>query len=110
LRFFGVAPFQLNLEEKLKLSHHLTLKLNEIPGVQLLKQPDLSITNFCLKTNELTQKLVTAINESQTLFLTTCTLQDRLYIRVCLLGFRTHFKQVEELLALITQESERLNS
>lgn len=110
LRFFGVAPFQLNLEEKLKLSHHLTLKLNQIPGVQLLKKPDLSITNFCLKTNELTQKLVTAINESQTLFLTTCTLQDRLYIRVCLLGFRTHFKQVEELLALITHESKRLNS
>lgn len=100
IKYYGVEPFQLNLEEKLKLTNWLYEKIKKNDLVEFACNPDLSILTFRLK-NSKTKELLNQINRDGRYFLTGCTIQDHFYIRICLLGFRTHFEHVEELAKLI---------
>jgi len=97
LKTFGVAPFQLNLEEKLKLAEWLHVELKSIPELEVTSAPELTILTFAHKGgDEKTRDLMTKINQKGTLFLSSCTLNGKLTIRFCLLGFRLHFDRLEK--------------
>ena len=97
LKTFGVAPFQLNLEEKLKLAEWLSGELNSIKKLEVISQPELSILTFAHKDgDQKTLELLTKINEKGTLFLSSCQLNGKVAIRFCLLGFRLHFDRLEK--------------
>ena len=102
LKTFGIAPFQLNLEEKLKLAQYFSASLKQNPQVTVITEPQLSIVNFKLKDSAMTRDLLTRINQTHKFFLSGCTLNNEFVIRVCLLGFRSHYQEVEQLLAIIT--------
>lgn len=98
LKTFGIGPFKLNLEEKLKLIDYFSEEVKKIKGVNLLTTADLSIACISLENDELTKKLLTWINSQNKLFLSGCEIKGKFYIRVCLLGFRLHFAEVNLLL------------
>lgn len=95
IKTLGIAPFILNLEEKLKLIEFTEKEIKNIPELEILSAPELSILSFAHKKgDEATQKLLEKINNRGTLFLSSCTLNGRLAIRVCLLGFRMHYNRL----------------
>lgn len=100
LKYYGIEPFQLNLEEKLLLTHWLYENLSKNSAIHFANSPDLTILTFRL-INLQTKALLDYINLEGSFFLTSCTLNNDLYIRICLLGFRTHFSEVEKLYQLI---------
>ena len=104
IKTLGIAPFVLNLEEKLKLSQWLFQELKLIPEIEMISSPELTIQTFAHKNGDVATKLLMEkINSKETLFLSSCTLNNRLVIRVCLLGFRMHYQRLEKALSEIKQ-------
>ncbi len=101
LKMWGVAPFQLNLEEKLELAQYLAQELKNTAGLTLITDPQLSVVNFKMKESSQTRELLKRINQSHQFFLSGCTLNNEFVIRVCLLGFRCHFDDIQALLQFI---------
>ncbi|MCB0348740.1 MAG: 5-histidylcysteine sulfoxide synthase, partial [Bdellovibrionales bacterium] len=102
IKTLGIGPFQLNLEEKIELTKYFVSELRKLPMVQVLKEPDLTITNFMLSDSKKTKTLLEKINATEKFFLTGCTINNAFVIRVCLLGFRAHYQQVKDLLQFIS--------
>ncbi|MFN8847585.1 MAG: pyridoxal phosphate-dependent decarboxylase family protein, partial [Bdellovibrionales bacterium] len=98
LKTLGIEPFQLNLEEKLKLSQYLCHELKSINSLQMVAEPQLTILTFRHKNPEMTRKLMGLVNAKGRIFLSGCLLNNEFVIRVCLLGHRLHFEQVQNLL------------
>lgn len=103
LKTFGIGPFKLNLEEKIKLSEYLNSELKKIELVKVVSEPHLTIQTFNLGNSEKTKKLLGWINSQNKVFLSGCEIEGVYSIRVCLLGYRLHFAQIQELLQLIKQ-------
>lgn len=101
IKTLGIGPFQINLEEKLALANYLANELSSIPGIDLVAKPQLTIVTFKTTNNQKTRDLLTKINQSQKFFLSGCTLNDQFVIRVCLLGFRSHYSEVRTLVEVI---------
>lgn len=111
LKTWGIGPFALNLEEKIRLAEWLAQELKRLPQVEVVAEPQLSILAFTLKTgvsreenNLLTQKLLEKINRRGTLFLSACELDGKKCIRFCLLGFRLHYERLHQALAEIRDD------
>ncbi len=98
IKTLGIEPFQLNLEEKLKLSAYLSTELKKMSSLRLVAEPQLSILAFRHEQPELTRILMGKINAKGRIFLSGCLLNQEFVIRVCLLGHRLHFEQVQILL------------
>lgn len=99
IKHFGIGPFKLNLEEKIALSEYLAKELKQISDIEVFSEPQLSILTFTHKDKSKTRNLMTKINQKNHVFLSGCKIQETFVIRVCLLGFRCHFEQVQTLLA-----------
>lgn len=96
IKTLGIEPFQLNLEEKLKLSEYLHSELLKISELVIEAAPQLSIQAFRHHKPQLTRKLMGLVNSKNHIFLSGCTLSNgQFVIRVCLLGHHLHFEQVQ---------------
>lgn len=104
IKYYGIAPFKLNIEEKLILTTKLYTELKKINGLADVTKPDLSVIAFRLDSNEATKKIMAAINKTHQFYLTGCQLKGHDYVRICLLGYRTHVQDVE----LLTKTIETL--
>lgn len=98
IKTLGIGPFVVNLEEKLKLSEWLASELKKIPQIEMMAEPQLSIQAFALNfgkdtelNNQKTQNLLEKINSQGTLFASSCIVDGRKSIRMCLLGYRMHY-------------------
>jgi 5-histidylcysteine sulfoxide synthase len=96
IKTLGIAPFILNLEEKLKLSNWLCEELKKIKEIIIVSEPELTIQTFAhINGDESTRELMIKINTKGTLFLSSCSLDGRLVIRICLLGHRLHYERLQ---------------
>lgn len=98
IKIFGIEPYRVNLEEKLKLAHYVYAELSKFEGLIMGPAPQLSVVSFRLKTSDLTHNLLNQLNQDPDLFLSQTNLNGFTYIRICLLSYRLHFKHVEHLL------------
>lgn len=105
LKAYGIAPFKLNLEEKIKLIDYTASELKKLGSVSEVTKPDLTILTFRLESNEKTQKLMAWVNQQEKVFLSGTWVEQKFMIRVCLLGYRLHFKDIQ---TMITQIKEGL--
>ena len=104
LKLFGIQPFVEQLDEKLDLIEYATNELRKIPGIEIVADPQLTITAFRLvrngaDLNALNRQLLDRINARQRVMLTPTTLDGKLVIRICIVSFRTHRDRVEMALA-----------
>ena len=68
----------------------------------MISNPELTILTFAHKKgNDETKKLMERINNQGTLFLSSCTVDGKLAIRFCLLGFRLHYDRLNKALCEI---------
>jgi 5-histidylcysteine sulfoxide synthase len=98
IKHLGIGAFALNLEEKLKLINYLESELKKRKEIVVAQSPQLTILTFRHINTDHTQKLMGLINSKEHIFLTGCQINGVYLIRVCLLGFRVHFSQIETLL------------
>lgn len=104
IKTLGIAPFVLNLEEKLKLSQWFAHELSSLKDLSIVSSPELTIFAFAHKKGDAaTKELMKKINTKGTLFLSSCTLDGKLAIRVCLLGYRVHYERLQNALGEISQ-------
>ncbi|MGE3756478.1 MAG: aspartate aminotransferase family protein, partial [Pseudobdellovibrionaceae bacterium] len=99
LKTFGVGPFKLNLEEKLRLANWFCSELKKIEGVEVVAEPQLSIFAIRLKEEYKTDELLVRMNKKGTLFLSSCKLDGKMALRFCFLGFRLHYDRLNQALA-----------
>lgn len=106
LKMHGVAPFRANLEEKLELARWTCDRLREIPGIEILAEPQLSIVAFRgrrpgaaeAELDASNLALLERINARRRVYLTGTKLKGRYAIRICVLSFRTHRDRMEQAL------------
>jgi glutamate/tyrosine decarboxylase-like PLP-dependent enzyme len=107
LRVYGESVFAAALEEKLTLARYAYARLEAVPGLALFGPPDLS----CLAlraaeptdaaANAATEALGAALAADGRFFTSETTLGGRLYLRCCILGFRTHRGVIDEFVAAV---------
>ncbi len=101
IKTLGIEPFILNLEEKFALTTWLEKQISQIPGLKLFQNAQLTILSFYVEgknvndSNAKTQVLLEKINSENTLFLSSCLVDQKKVIRICLLGHRLHFDRLQ---------------
>lgn len=116
LKLHGLQPFADCLDEKLLLARYFYLKVREL-GFQAGPEPDLSIVIFRFEpkagdANEFNKKILKQIHEDGRVFISSTQINGQFLLRFAILSFRTHLKQVDEFLHLLsglTRQAETTN-
>ncbi len=113
LKLFGLAPFRAALAEKLELAHHFHARLSREPGFEVGAPPDLSVVTFRYRpergdADEFNRRLNEAIRADGQILLSSTTLDGRFVLRLAVLGYNTHFEEVELALEVIRELAARL--
>ena len=103
VRLSGIAPFRENLEEKLALARAAAAALREIPEIEILAEPQLSIVAFrrawpgrsVEETNAGNRRILESVNARGRVHVTGTMLGPVFAIRICVLSFRTHRERIE---------------
>jgi aromatic-L-amino-acid decarboxylase len=103
LKMHGIRPFREALDEKLDLARWAAEELRQIPGIEMLAEPELSLLAFRFAPqgvtdpetlNRVNRKLIERVNTRKRVFLTGTLLHGRFAVRICVLSFRTHHDRV----------------
>ena len=99
LHLFGLSPFKAALEEKVYLCRYFYEKVQEI-GFEVGPYPELSVMIFryvpkYAHANETNEKLVQFVQRDGQVFLSSTTLDGVYWIRLAVLCFRTHRKEID---------------
>ena len=100
LKLFGIEPFREQLDEKLDLIHYAVDELRKIDGIEIVAEPQLTITAFRYRDDDAaTRDLLRRITARKRVMLTPTTLPDgRFVIRIAIVSHRTHKDRVDMML------------
>jgi aromatic-L-amino-acid decarboxylase len=109
LQICGIAPFKAALEEKILLARYFYQEISKIDNIETGPFPDLSIAIFRYlpkrgDTNTFNQSLVQAIQDDGRVFLTSTIVNDVFVIRMAILSFRSHLKEVDMAIEIIKEK------
>jgi aromatic-L-amino-acid/L-tryptophan decarboxylase len=106
LKLFGIEPFREQLDEKLDLIGYAVDELRKIDGIEIVAEPQLTITAFRLRgDNEVNREFLKRINARKRVMLTPTTLPDgRFVLRIAIASHRTHKDRVDMMLEDIRLE------
>lgn len=115
LKLTGIAPFRAALEEKLLLARHFYEGLHQLDGFVAGPPPDLSVVTFRYRpargdANEFNQKLIRAIQHDGRIFLSSTQIDGEVFLRLAVLGFRTHLETIELALDILKQKAKEIES
>jgi glutamate/tyrosine decarboxylase-like PLP-dependent enzyme len=97
LKAFGTEVFKAALEEKLALAWLLYQELKDLPELEFACEPELSVVTFRMRGEDhRTQKLLSYILQQGKIHLSSTQLAQKIYLRACVLSFRTHLREVNE--------------
>lgn len=107
----GLGPFRDNLEEKLLLARRAYEFLGELPDIEIVAAPQLSITAFRIKregwsfdaTNDLNRRFLDRILAGGRIWITHTLIDKKFVLRICVLSFRTHLDRLDEGLRQIAE-------
>ncbi|CAH1228398.1 HDC [Branchiostoma lanceolatum] len=115
LKLFGVETFRSMLTEKLQLVKYFYHIVEDIPGFEVLQEPELSVVAFryrnppCgLDANGFNKRLLEEMIQDGGVYLSSTTLKGTFYLRICVLGFRTHIEHVELCLEILQKSLRKL--
>jgi glutamate/tyrosine decarboxylase-like PLP-dependent enzyme len=115
LKLTGAAPFRAALEEKLLLARHFYAGLQRLDGFVAGPPPDLSVVMFRYNpprgdANVFNQKLIQAIQRDGRIFLSSTEINGEVFLRLAVLGFRTHLETIELALEILWQKAKEIES
>jgi glutamate/tyrosine decarboxylase-like PLP-dependent enzyme len=97
LKLHGLERFRAALEEKLILAELAHRRLLAIPGLEVGPAPQLSCAAFRVRGegDEATKRLHASVLGRGRVYLSSTRLWGKLYLRICVLCFRSHREEVE---------------
>jgi aromatic-L-amino-acid decarboxylase len=103
LKMAGVDAFRRQLDEKLDLTLEATAQLREMPGVEIVAEPQLSIVAFRFvgggtsddELNRINEAILAGINRRKRVMVTSTVIGGRYVIRICVVSFRTHAERMK---------------
>jgi aromatic-L-amino-acid decarboxylase len=97
LKLHGVERFRAALEEKLMLARHAYERLSDLTGLEMGPRPQLSIVSFRVRGegDGATERLLKRILGRGRVHLSSTRLGGRVFLRMCILCFRSHLADVE---------------
>ena len=102
LHLHGVDAFRRELDEKLDLAAHVHETLAGVPGLEVPLPPDLTVSVFRSPAGDAaTERLLSRVNGTRRVYLSSTRVGGRHTIRLCVLSFRTHKSHVDEVLEII---------
>lgn len=107
LKHHGMEAFRAAIEEKLILASYLHQKLSENQKLYVFGDPELSVVAFRMKgdkkadVNKKTAKLFSKILKKGRVHFSSTTIDGYMYLRACILSFRTHLAEVDEAISEI---------
>jgi len=119
LKLFGVAPFRAALQEKLELARYFHREVQKIEGIETGPEPELSVMFFRYvpdgnrseqEANAFNKQLVDALHEDGRVFLSSTNIEETVYIRLAVLSFRTHLKDINLTLEILREKIDELKS
>jgi aromatic-L-amino-acid decarboxylase len=110
LTLHGVSAFREALDEKLDLTEHLYQALKADPNLEVPWAPDLTVVPFRLRDRdeEANRALLSAINDSGRVFVSSTVLDGRFTIRVCIVSHRTHRDRIDECIEIVRRAAAAL--
>lgn len=110
LHLHGIAPFKAALEEKLLLCRYFYQHIKEM-DFETGPDPDLSVCIFRYpkdNDNSINQKLIDAIHDDGRVFLSSTTIDRKLWIRCAVVSHRTHLPEIEMALEMIEENMKKV--
>lgn len=106
VKLYGLAAFRAALDEKLDLARSVHDELSTVPRLDVPWPPSLSTLAFRYvpthgDADAATRLLLDKINESGRIHLSSTTIKGSLYLRICVLSFRTHADRTAEAVEII---------
>jgi aromatic-L-amino-acid/L-tryptophan decarboxylase len=107
LKLHGSQAFTAALDEKLDLAAEAVRRLEEIPGIEIVAAPELSLFAFRYRfTGEKgpsldakNRRLLSLTNQRRRVLISGTLVPSGYVLRVCVLSFRTHRAQIDHLVA-----------
>lgn len=115
LQLFGVQPFRAALDEKLLLTRYFHREVQKIDRVEVGPDPELSVMFFRYlpqtgEANNFNKKLVNEIHRDGRIFLSSTHIDDTVYLRLAVLSFRTHLKDINLMLSILREKIQKLTN
>jgi aromatic-L-amino-acid decarboxylase len=114
IQLHGLAAFRAQLEEKLALARWAYERLRDVPELEMVDQPQLSIVAFAVRArpgrdaDALGAELLRRVNARRRVFLSSTVIDGRYVLRICVLSFRTHRDRLAEATDALIEEAGRL--
>ena len=114
LQLFGLAPFRAALLEKALLCRYFYAKIQEL-GFEVGPEPELSIMIFRYgpadgERDRFNEQLVEYVRRDGRVFLSSTRIEGEFWIRLAVLSFRTHLREIERCLEVLQQGIAALQS
>lgn len=105
LQLLGTTPFKAALAEKLLLCQYFYKKIQEL-GFIVGPPPELSVAIYRYipeheDANHFNQKLVQYVQQDGRVFLSSTTINGQFWIRIAVLSFRTHLREIDLCLEIL---------
>lgn len=116
LKIHGLESFRCALQEKHELALYFYEKISKTKGFEAFRSPELSVVMFRYKgrgnSNDLNSRLVRKIHADGRVFLSSTTINGKVWLRVAILVFRTHLDTIDLTLNVLQQltDEESLSS
>ncbi|MBT8446007.1 MAG: amino acid decarboxylase, partial [Gammaproteobacteria bacterium] len=113
LKLHGVDAFRAALDEKLLLAEYFHKRIEALAGFDVGPYPQLSIASFRYvpKTgdaNAFNRRLIDALREDGTIFVTSTMIKDYFVLRFAVLGYHSHVDEVDQAIEVITATVDKL--
>ena len=113
LKLFGLKTFRAALEEKLWLARWFHERIAQVDGFECLGYPELSVATYRYiprqgSPNDFNRRLIKAIQQDGSVFLSSTTVDGEVYLRMCALCFRTHLNYVRRAFDLVVRKARHL--
>lgn len=109
LQLHGIRPFRASLREKLLLTRYFYDEIRKIDGIETGPEPELTVMFFRYlpesgDANAFNERLVREIQEDGRIFLSSTRIDGTFYIRLAVLGVRTHREHIERTLEIVREK------
>jgi glutamate/tyrosine decarboxylase-like PLP-dependent enzyme len=111
LVLLGTTPFQAALDEKLLLARYFHIAIGQL-GFEVGPSPELSVVTFrwappgssLEQANELNRALVEGVRHDGRVFLSSTMLDGRFTLRLAVVSFRTHRREVDLAIRVLREQ------
>lgn len=112
LQLYGVAPFKAALKEKILLCRYFYEEIQKL-GFEVGPYPDLSVCTYRYvpkqgNADEFNARLLDFVQTDGRIFVSSTTIKGMYWMRVAILCFRTHLREIDMLLEVFKKGVEEL--